>query len=279
MTVTHLTGDCLEMLKTIPDGSVSLIITSPPYADARKRTYGGPAPDEYVEWFLPRALEFKRVLRPTGTFILNIKERVSNGARHFYVMDLVKALCNQQGWLWTEEWIWHKRNCAPGKWPNRFRDAWEHVFQFNLRRKFDMYQDEVRVPIGDWSRTRLANLSETDRVRDPSRTGSGFGKNVSHWVGRETVYPSNVLHLASECSNENHSAVFPRDLPSFFIRLFTIGRDTVLDPFEGSGTTGGVATDLRRHYIGVDLHDVNVEVAKRRIRENMGMDDALTEFG
>jgi site-specific DNA-methyltransferase (adenine-specific)/site-specific DNA-methyltransferase (cytosine-N4-specific) len=142
-----------------------------------------------------------------------------------------------------------------------------------------MYQDQVRVPIGDWSRTRLANLSETDRVRDPSRTGSGFGKNVSHWVGRETVYPSNVLHLASECSNENHSAVFPRDLPSFFIRLFTIDRDTVLDPFEGSGTTGVVATELRRHYIGVDLHDVNVEVAKRRIRENMGMDDALTEFG
>ena len=71
-------GDCLDVLKTFPDESVDLIFTSPPYADQRKKTYGGVSPDEYVEWFLPRARQFQRVLKPTGTFILNIKERVVN---------------------------------------------------------------------------------------------------------------------------------------------------------------------------------------------------------
>src|SRR5437588_7979061 len=91
-------GDCLDVLKIIPTNSVDLIVTSPPYADRRIHTYGGIHPDEYVKWFLPRAEEFKRVLKPTGTFILNIKERVEKGERHTYVLELVLAL-KKQGWL------------------------------------------------------------------------------------------------------------------------------------------------------------------------------------
>src|SRR5205807_241859 len=100
---------------------------------ARKTTYGGPAPDEYVDWFLPIADELKRCLKPTGTFILNIKEKIVDGQRHPYVLDLILAM-KDRGWLWTEEWIWHKKNCFPGKWPNRFRDAWERCLQFNLHK-------------------------------------------------------------------------------------------------------------------------------------------------
>ena len=77
-----------------------------------------------------------------------------------------------------------------------------------------MYQENVMVPIGDWAKTRLKNLSETDKIRDNSRVGSGFGKNVSKWVGKEFVYPTNVLHLATESSNKSHSAAFPMSLPS-----------------------------------------------------------------
>ena len=120
---TLLHDDSLCALGDLPDDSVQLIMTSPPYADRRKRTYGGPLPDKYVEWFLPIAAELKRVLAPDGTFILNIKESVVDGQRHRYVHHLIDALVEEQGWLWTEEFAWHKRNCTPGKWPNRFRDA------------------------------------------------------------------------------------------------------------------------------------------------------------
>ncbi len=248
----HLVGDCLSALKRVQTSSVRLIVTSPPYADQRKSTYGGIHPDDYVEWFEPRAAEFKRVLRPDGTFILNIKEKVVSGVRHKYVRRLIDALEDEQ-WLFTEEYIWHKKNCSPGKWPNRFRDAWERLLQFNLRPKFYMDQDSVRVPIGDWAKSRLTRLSEKDKTRDPSGTGSGFGKNVSNWVGRDTVFPTNVLHLASECGNAKHSAAFPVTLPEFFVKLFTRKGDTVLDPFEGSGTTGVAATKLGRRYIGIDI--------------------------
>ena len=111
----------------------NLIITSPPYADSRNKTYGGIKPNEYVDWFIPRSKEF---------FILNIKEKAVNGERHPYVLELILAL-RKQGWLWTEEFVWHKKNCFPGKWPNRFRDAWERCLQFNKTKKFKMYQDEV----------------------------------------------------------------------------------------------------------------------------------------
>ena len=146
-----LLGDCGEVLKELPDNSVDLIFTSPPYADQRKQTYGGISPNKYVAWFLPRAEQFLRVLKPTGTFILNIKERVVDGERHTYVIELILAM-RKQGWLWTEEFMWHKKNSYPGKWPNRFRDNWERLIQFNKTKKFNMYQEAVMVPVGDWAK-------------------------------------------------------------------------------------------------------------------------------
>jgi site-specific DNA-methyltransferase (adenine-specific)/site-specific DNA-methyltransferase (cytosine-N4-specific) len=247
-----LFGDAKEKLKELEDNSVDLIVTSPPYADARSKTYGGIHPDDYVDWFLPISEELLRVLRPKGTFILNIKERVVKGERHTYVLELIMAL-KEQGWLWTEEFIWHKKNSYPGKWPNRFRDSWERLLQFNKNKKFNMYQEEVMVPVGDWAKSRLKNLSDTDMERDNSKVGSGFGKNVSNWVGREKAYPTNVIHMATECNNKNHSAAFPESLPEWFIKLFTEEGDVVLDPFLGSGTTMFVAERMRRHSIGIEI--------------------------
>jgi len=245
-------GDAVDELKFIRTNSVDLIITSPPYADQRKNTYGGITPDKYVNWFLPISSELLRVLKPTGTFILNIKEKVVNGERSTYVMELILEM-KKQGWLWTEEFIWHKKNCYPGKWPNRFRDAWERLLQFNKNRKFNMYQEEVMVPMGHWAKSRLKNLSDTDKIRDNSKVGSGFGKNISNWLVRDKAYPTNVLHLATECNNKNHSAAFPEELPEWFIKLFTKERDTVLDPFMGSGTTLHAANKMRRNSIGIDI--------------------------
>lgn len=257
-------GDCIEELKKLPDNCVDLIFTSPPYADARKSTYGGIHPDKYVEWFSPISEQLIRVLKPSGTFILNIKERVIDGERHTYVLDLI-LMMKEQGWYWIEEYIWHKKNCYPGKWPNRFRDAWERLLQFNKNKKFNMYQEDVMVPVGSWAKTRLQNLSETDRRRDNSRVGSGFGKNISNWLTRDKAYPTNVLHMATECGNKNHSAVFPQELPEWFIKLFTKPGDKVLDPFMGSGTTLRVAHKLRRHSIGIEIIPEYCEIAVKHI--------------
>lgn len=259
-------GDCLDVLKNMPDNSVDLIITSPPYADQRKSTYGGISPDKYIKWFLPITKELLRTLNPKGTFILNIKEKVANGERHTYVMELIIEM-RKQGWLWTEEFIWHKKNCFPGKWPNRFRDSWERLLQFNKAKKFNMYQDEVRVPMGEWAKVRLKNLSKTDKQRDNSKVGSGFGKNVSNWVGRKLAYPTNVLLMATESSNKKHSAVFPKELPNWFIKLFTKPGDVVLDPFLGSGTTSVAAFQLDRNSIGIEIHEEYHKLAIKNINE------------
>lgn len=257
-------GDCEEVLKKCPENSVDLIFTSPPYADQRAKTYGGIKPDDYVDWLLPKSEQFLRVLKPTGTFMLNIKERVVNGERHTYVLELILKM-RKQGWLWTEEFMWHKKNSYPGKWPNRFRDSWERLLQFNKQKRFAMFQEEVMVPVGDWAKTRLHQLSETDRRRDESGVESGFGKNVSNWVGRDLVYPTNVIHMATECSNRNHSAAFPEDLPAWFIRLFTQEQDTVLDPFIGSGTTAVAARQLKRNYIGIEINEEYCKEARERL--------------
>jgi len=257
-------GDSKKILQTLPENSIDLIVTSPPYADQRKGTYGGIHPDKYVDWILPITGELLRVLKPKGTFILNIKEKVVDGERSTYVMELILNM-RKQGWLWTEEFIWHKKNCYPGKWPNRFRDAWERLLQFNKEKQFHMYQEEVMVPMGDWAKTRLKNLSKTDMTRDNSKVGSGFGKNISNWVAREKAYPTNVLHLATECSNKNHSAAFPEELPEWFIKLFTKEFDTVMDPFMGSGTTVFVANRMKRHSIGIDIVPEYYEMVKSQI--------------
>ena len=261
-------GDCEKILKDFPDNCIDLIVTSPPYADSRKKTYGGIHPNDYPEWFLPKTKEFLRVLKPTGTFILNIKEKVVDGERHTYVMEIILEM-RKQGWLWTEEFVWHKKNCYPGKWPNRFRDSWERCIQFNKHKKFNMYQDEVMVPMGDWAKSRLKKLSETDKIRDESRVNSGFGKNISNWVGRDKAYPTNVLHLATECYNRNHSATFPFSLPEWFIKLFTKEGDVVLDPFVGSGTTAIMANKMNRKYIGIDSKQEYCLNAEEKIREDL----------
>lgn len=257
-------GDCREVMKKLPTDSVDLIFTSPPYADRRKSTYGGISPEHYVEWFLPISQELLRVLKPDGTFVLNIKEKAENGERHTYVIELILEL-RKQGWLWTEEFIWHKKNCYPGKWPNRFRDAWERLLQFNKSKRFRMFQEEVMIPMGNWAEKRLKNLSQTDQVRDTSKVGSGFGKRVANWLERDKVYPTNVLHLATETKNRNHSAVFPDALPEWFIRLFTQEGDIVLDPFMGSGTTIRVAKRMRRNGIGIEVLPEYFDLAQSEI--------------
>ena len=257
-------GDCLNILPQLPSDCIDLIVTSPPYANRRSQTYGGVKADEYVSWFLPIANQLQRVLKPTGSFVLNIKEPAINGERHTFVIELILEL-RKQGWLWVEEYCWHKKNSYPGKWSNRFRDAWERCLHFTLNKKFAMYQEAVMVPMGDWKHQRLSKLSQTDKRRDNSKVGSGFGKNVSNWVDRDMAYPTNVLHLATECNNRGHSAAFPVEIPSWFIKLFSQENDVVLDLFMGSGTTAVACERLNRHFVGIEVNEEYCKLARERL--------------
>ena len=263
---TIIQGNCLEVLKSFPDACVDLVFTSPPYADNRRKTYNGTPIKDYVGWFLPISQQLFRVLKPDGSFVLNIKERAVNGERQTYVLELILEM-RKQGWLWTEEYIWHKKNSYPGKWPNRFRDAWERCLHFTKNKRFKMYQEAVMVPMGSWAKTRLSKLSERDHARHESRVSSGLSRNVSNCIGREKAYPTNVLHMSTECSNRNHSAAFPVDLPLWFIRLFTQEGDVVLDPFMGSGTTAIASIQVNRHFVGVELKEEYYELACQAITQ------------
>ncbi len=259
-----LEGDAKSLLVSVPTGSIDLIVTSPPYADKRKHSYGGIKADEYVAWFMPISFQLKRVLKPTGSFILNIKEG-ANGERETYVLDLIKALRAEQDWLWVEEYVWHKTTCMPGKWPNRFRDAWERCLHFTKQRKFKMYQSNVMVPIGAWANKRLANPSKNDGVRSISSTNSGLGRKVQNWQGRTKVYPDNVLVFSPSVKGNKHSAAFPKELPSWFIKLFTKKGDVVLDPFIGSGTTAVASIELERKYLGFESFRPYYELSLEKV--------------
>jgi DNA modification methylase len=270
-TTQIIAGDCREKLLDIEDNSIDLVVTSPPYADQRKTTYGGIQPDEYVEWFLPISKELLRVLKPTGTFILNIKEKTVAGERHTYVLDLIKAL-RGQGWRWTEEFIWRKTSSVSGKWRTRLRDGWERLLQFNKTFDFAMYQDAVMRPPTESTILRIKRAQTLRRFRihqklggkQRSSTGSGFIINFTD-KSLEWVLPDNVLELSTEPVSQKHSAVFPKGIPEFFINLFTAEGDTVLDPFLGSGTSGHVARHMGRNFVGIEVKPEYVQVATERI--------------
>jgi site-specific DNA-methyltransferase (adenine-specific)/site-specific DNA-methyltransferase (cytosine-N4-specific) len=276
-------GDCIKHLSNksiFPDNSIDLIITSPPYAEKRKKYYGGIPHDKYVDWFLPISEQLFRVLKNNGSFVLNIKESCLNGERLTYVLELILSL-KKIGWLWIEEYCWYKKNSYPGKWPNRFRDNWERCIHFTKQKKFKMYQDALKVHIGDWAKKRFNTMSERDFIRSASNTNERFARNLSNWLNKKKVYPHNVLvfekehyfepsnliRFPTECQNRNHPAVFPLELPTWFIKLFTKKDNIVLDPFIGVGTTAIASILLDRRFIGIENKKEYIIEAKKNINE------------
>jgi len=243
-------GDARQVLPTLK-GSVDLIITSPPYADARKSHYDSIHPDHFAEWFLTFHEPMLKALKPSGSLVINIKDKIVDGARHRYVWDTINAF-TRRGWYAIDDYIWHKTNPMPGFWPSRLRDGWEYCFHLAPTRRPYIDFAAVRQPIGKWSNSRLANLGANDTTRQNSANSSGFGRNISRWIKRETVLPSNVLSFPLVGKNKGHPAVFPVELPAFFIKLLTPPNGLVVDPFAGSGTTGVAAADLNRRFVMID---------------------------
>lgn len=264
-TCTVICGDSREELKAYT-GQVDLIVTSPPYADARKKHYDSVHPDQFADWFLSFHEPFYHALKPEGSLVINIKDKVVDGVRHRYVWQTIEAL-SKAGWYCIEDYLWHKTNPMPGFWPTRLRDGWEYCFHLAKSTKPFMNQDAVRKPIGDWVQSRLTKLGENDLSRHNSENNSGFGRDISRWVNKQTVLPSNVLSLALVGKNKGHPAVFPVDLPLFFIKLLCPPGGFVIDPFGGSGTTGIAALSATCRSVLIDNNPQYCQEAVRRLRE------------
>lgn len=251
---------CLSEFK----GQTDLIVTSPPYADARHKHYDSVHPDGFSNWFMTFHPAFFAAMKPTGSLIINIKDKVVDGVRHRFVWHTIEALC-KQGWQSIDDYIWHKTNPMPGRWPSRLRDGWEYCFHLSPTRRPFFHPEGVQKPVGDWVESRLRNLGEGDLSRHNSVNNSGFGRDISKWVGREMVLPSNIISLAVVGKNKRHPAVFPVGLPDFFIRLLCPQDGLVIDPFGGSGTTGIAALRAGRNSVLIENNPAYYEEAVRRI--------------
>ena len=261
-------GDCLSRMKEVDTGSVDIIITSPPYADRRSGCYEGMSSTKYVDWFIPIAIELKRVLKPSGSFFLNIKPHTNNGERDLYVFELVVALKREVGFLFVDEFCWTK-NGFPGSLKGRFKNAFEPVYHFSISNPSNIKFNPVAcgTPMKEESIAR----SYRKQCGAPSNGSGMTGMNTTNIRNLKLARPSNVINV-NNVSNQfsvkkNHPAVFPNKLVDFFIKSFTDEGDTVLDPFMGSGTTGVSSKELGRGFIGIELKDEYFEMASSCIND------------
>jgi site-specific DNA-methyltransferase (adenine-specific) len=241
-------GEALDTLKTLADESVDLVVTSPPYADRRKNAYGGVTSDKYVDWFIPFAREIKRVLKNDGSFFLNIKPHCVDGERDLYVMKLVIALREQVGLRFVDEFSWTRLG-VPGRFKGRFKNAFEPVYHFSKSKDFKHFPYEVATKATEVSLARYKR-----KICGKAKNGSGF--QVGKEITSKLALPSNHLHMPQKNNQftlqSKHPAVYPIELPEFFIKAFSEQNDTVLDFFSGSGTTSVAASRNFRNSIAIE---------------------------
>lgn len=258
-------GDSREWLPALPEDSVDLFFMSPPYADMRD--YSRIRPDEYVAWFLPFAHSMLAATKETGSFILNIKDRVVDGQRHPYVFELVLAL-QSEGWRWLDTYIWAKPNAIPGRFGPRTKDAFEYVFWFAKGKPhFDL--DAVRVPY----KTSAEEIGR--RKQDPAsrrNTAAGHGRKRSQTYELGGADPGNVISVPltyNQHRGVGHTAAMPEGLAEFFINAACPVGGVVVDPFAGSGTTALVARRLACQAGGLELNSAFVDEARRRLQDQL----------
>lgn len=266
-------GDAGNLLPRLPSESVDLFFTSPPYAD--QRAYSRINPDRYVEWMLPHARAMYEASKPSGSMVINIKNRVAGsgplkGQRHPYVYEMVLAL-QHMGWRWIETYIWAKPNAMPGRFGTRTKDSFEYVYHFAKDVPFfDL--DAVRVPY-------KADAAEIERRKKDNlgrrSTEAGFGRDRTKTYLKGGADPGNVVSVAQTYNQHKgvaHTAAMPEGLAEFFVRCMSPAGGVVIDPFAGSGTTVVVGRRLGRKAAGFELHEDYAKEARRRIREDLADD-------
>ena len=256
-------GDSLELLKQLPDNSVDLVITSPPYADLKVYIdNGGILAKDYVNWFIPYCKEIERVIKPTGSFILNINDKVENGFRHPYVFDLISELHKQTGLKMFERLFWNKLKSLPNR--ARFGDRVEYLFWFAKEKGFKFNLDEMRT---EYSEKSIKRMTKPLKKRF-ARTEGDDNIEYKDWAPNpKGALPTTLVNISSESKRiaDNHVAVFPVDLVEYFIKGATDKADLVLDIFMGTGTTAVASRKLGRNWMGFELQQDYIDVANIRI--------------
>lgn len=259
-------ADSLELLPTLPDASVDLVFTSPPYALHFKKEYGNADQKDYVAWFLPFAREIKRVLKPEGSFVLNIGGSWTPGepVRSLYHFRLLLALCDELGFNLCQEFFWYNpaKMPAPAEWVNvrrlRVKDSVEYIF----------WLAPSAFPKADNSKVLQTYSKDMERLikRGIKQTKRPSGHNIKTTFAADKggSIPPNLIECGNNESNSRyikeskrqgqkvHPARFPAELPRFFIEFLTEPGALVLDPFAGSNTTGAIAERLGRRWLAVE---------------------------
>lgn len=259
-------GDCFELIKKAKDNSVDLVITSPPYSDiiSYGKNVSIKKPDDYVDWILPLFKEIHRVLKPTGSFIFNINDKVEDGYRSTFVYDLISRNSRETDLKLYDSYTWWKKNGLPNGSKKRFRNSTEFIFHFcKDAKQMKFYMDRVMTQ---------KTQSKSDKVIYPQRITDGDESKYDYVVrdAPEFVRPENVFRfLTAGSSRDNtirHPAPFHKELPLYFINLLTDEGDIVLDPFSGIATTGVACKELNRNYIGFELNEKYHTFSEERLK-------------
>lgn len=255
--VLLLHGDCVEVLKTLPEKSVDSVVTSPPYAMQRKSTYGGVPEKEYPEWTVAWMKEVWRILKDDGSVIINISPHIRKGELSDYVLRTRLAL-REAGWIELPELIWHKTNSIPTGAPNRPRRSWESLLWFGKHgRAFGNPKANGHPLKGKWGRI---NTSQAD-TNGWSHSWKGSAKKPS--ISRCTdVFSSRTNHVRT-----GHPASFPVELAEWCGKLITPDGGTILDPFTGSSSTGVAALKNGWNFIGIDQVAEYIELSRKRLED------------
>ena len=262
-------GDALELSRQLGDQTVDLILTSPPFALTRQKEYGNAAEDAYVDWFLEFAVEFKRILKPTGSFVLDLGGAYLRGApvRTIYQFELLVRLSRELGFYLAQEFFHYNpsRLPAPAEWVTvrriRVKDSVNVVWWLCTSKAPKADNRRVLQPYSDSMETLLKNGYK------PKLRPSGHDISEKFARRHRGAIPSNLLTLANTQSNSTylrrcregglkpHPARFPPAFPEFFIQMLTDPGDVVLDPFAGSNTTGFAAETLRRKWLAFEIRE------------------------
>jgi len=263
-------GDALDLLKGLPDSSVDLVLTSPPFPLQRQKEYGNVEQEEYVDWLLSFALEIKRVLKDTGSFVLDLGGAYQKGRpiRSLYNYRVLIRMCDELGWNLAEEFFWFNpaKLPSPIEWVNkrkiRVKDAVNTIWWFS---KNDNPKADVTKVLAPYSERMKLLLKNSEKFYSPKKRPSGHDISKKFSNANGGSIPSNLLSIANTESNsqylrcckiagiKGHPSRFPEKLPEFFIRFLTDPGDVVLDIFAGSNTTGAVAEKLGRRWIAFEI--------------------------
>jgi len=265
------TGDSLELLSELPDGSIDLVMTSPPFALRRQKTYGNVEETEYVNWINPFGKEVFRVLKDSGSFVLDLggSYRLGIPSRSLYNFRVLLTFCDEIGFHLAEDFYWFNpaKLPSPIEWVNkrkiRAKDSVNTVWWFS---KTDFPKADIRKVLAPYS-DRMKKLIENPKgFYTPKKRPSGHDISTNFGKDNGGAIPSNLLSIPNTDSNssylrlckelgmECHPARFPSELPAFFIKMLTDENDVVLDIFGGSNTTGFTAETLRRKWLTFEIN-------------------------